>query len=101
MAAPIRSLPLHAIAHMPLRCTLLHAHHIRCPLPYAGWLPAIHCNHAPIRRCLRLHQCMLLAATPTPPLLHTAARTPLAPLLPSPLPPLPLLVPLALIAKKR
>ncbi len=90
-----------AVTHTPLRCTLLHARHIRYPLPHARWLPAIHCNCAPVRRCLRLHQRTLLAAAPTLPLLHTAARTPLAPLLPSPLPPLLLLVPRPLIAKKR
>ncbi len=86
-------------------CTLLHtccstAHHIHCPLPHARWLPAIHCR-APVHRRLRIQQRMLLAATPTPPLLHTAACMPLAPLLLSPLPPLPLLVPHPLIAKKR
>jgi hypothetical protein len=100
LAAPIRSLPLHAVAHTPLRCTLLHARHICCMLPHARWLPAIHCNCAPVRRRLRLHQRTLLDAAPTLPLLHTAARTPLAPLLPSPLLPLPLLVPRPLIAKK-
>ncbi len=76
LAAPTRLLPLHAVAHTPLRCTLLHARHICCPLPHACWLPAIHCDCAPFRRRLRLHQRTLLAATPTPPLLHTAARTP-------------------------
>jgi hypothetical protein len=94
-------LPLHVAAHTQLRCTLLHARHIRCPLPHPRWLPAIHYNCAPVRRCLRLHQRTLLTVTPTPPLLHTAACTPLAPLLPLPLPPLPLLVPCPLIAKKR
>jgi hypothetical protein len=44
---------------------------------------------------------MLLTAAPMLLLLHTAARMPLAPLLLSPLPPLPLLVPHPLIAKKR
>jgi hypothetical protein len=101
LAAPTRLLPLHAIAHTLLRCTLLHARHIRCLLPHARWLPAIHCDRSPIRRHLRLHQHMLLAAAPLLLLLHTAARTPLAPLLPSPLPPPPLLVPRPLIAKKR
>jgi hypothetical protein len=101
LAAPTRLLLLHAVAHTPLCCTLLHAHHIRCPLQHARWLPAIHCNCAPVHRRLRLYQRTLLAATPTPPLLHTAARTPLAPLLPSPLPPPLLLVPRPLIAKKR
>ncbi len=101
LAASIRLLLLHAIAHMPIHCTLLHACHIRCPLPHACWLPAIHFNCAPVRCHLWLHQRMLLAATPTLPLLHTAACTPLAPLLQSPLPPLPLLVPRPLIAKKR
>ncbi len=100
-AATHMPLPLHIAAHMPLCCMLLHACHIRCPLPHARWLPAIHCDRAPVRRCLRLHQRTLLAATPTLPLLHTAACTPLAPLLPSPLPPTPLLVPRRLIAKKR
>jgi hypothetical protein len=101
LAAPTRLLPLHAVAHMLLHCMLLHARHIRCLLPHAHLLPAIHCNRAPVRRCLRLHQRTLLAAAPTPPLLHTAARTPLAPLLSSPLPPPLLLVPHPLIAKKR
>jgi hypothetical protein len=81
LAASTRSLLLHAVAHTPLRCTLLHAHHIRCLLLHACWLPAIHCDRVPIRRRLRLYQCTLLAAALTPPLLHTAARTPLAPLL--------------------
>jgi hypothetical protein len=101
LAAPIRSLPLHAVTHTPLRYTLLHARHIRCLLPHARWLPAIHCDRAPVRCRLRLHQRMLLTAAPMLPLLHTAARTPLAPLLLSPLPPLPLLVPRPLIAKTR
>jgi hypothetical protein len=101
LAATHTLLPLHIAAHTLLRCTLLHPCHIRCPLPHARWLPAIHCNCAPVRRCLRLHQCTLLAATPTPPLLHTAACTPLAPLLPSPLPNPPLLMPRPLIAKKK
>jgi hypothetical protein len=86
------------------RCTLLHtrrsaAHHIHCPLLHVHWLPAIHCDRAPACQCLRIQQCTLLAATPTPPLLHTAARTPLPPLLLlPPLPPPPLLVRLLLIA---
>ncbi len=101
LAAPICLLPLHAVVHTPLRCTLLHSRHIRCLLPHARWLPAIHWDCAPVRRRLLLHQRTLLAAAPTPPLLHTAARTPLAPLLLSSLPPLPLLVPHPLIAKKR
>jgi hypothetical protein len=100
LAAPTCFLLLHAVAHTPLRCTLLHARHIRCPLLHACWLSAIHFDRAPIRRRLRLHQRTLLAAAPTPPLLHTAACMPLAPLLPSPLPPPPLLVPHLLIAKK-
>ncbi len=75
------------------RCLLSHAHRIRCPLPHARWLHAIHCNHPPGCRRLLPHTRTLLAAAPTPPLLHTAACTPLPPLLPPPLPPLPLLVP--------
>jgi hypothetical protein len=101
LAALTRLLPLHAVAHTPLRCTLLHARHIRCPLLHARWLPAINCDRALVRHHLRLHQHMLLADAPTPPLLHTAAHTSLAPLLLSPLLPLPLLVPRPLIAKKR
>jgi hypothetical protein len=82
-------------------CMLSHARCIRCPLLHTRWLPAVHCNCAPGRRPLLPHTCTLLAAATTPLLLHTAARTPLPPLLPSPLPPLPLLVPRALIAKKK
>jgi hypothetical protein len=78
-------------------CTLSHACRIRCQLPHARWLPAIHRNCAPSRRSLLLHTCTLLAATPTPLLLPTAARTPHPPLLLSP----PLLLPHALIAKKK
>ncbi len=83
------------------RCTLLHARRIRCSLPHALWLHAFHCNHSPSRRRLLPHTLTLLAAAPTPPLLHTAARTPLPPLLPLPLPPPPLLVPRPLIALKK
>ncbi len=83
------------------RCPLSHTHGIRCPLPHARWLPAVHRDRAPGRRRLLLHTRTLLAAAPTPPLPPTAARTPLPPLLPSPLPPSLLLVPRALIAKKK
>jgi hypothetical protein len=82
-------------------CTLSHARHIRCLLPHARWLPAVHCDRAPGRRRLLPHTHTLLAAAPTPPLLPTATRTLLPPLLLSPLPPPPLLVPRALIAKKK
>ncbi len=78
--------PLHAVARTP------H------PLLHARWLNAIHCNHSPGHRRLLPHTCMLLAAAPTPPLLHTAACTPLPPLLLPLLPPPPLLVPHPLIA---
>ncbi len=101
-----RSRPLpHTRRH---RCTLLHAHRIRCPLPHTRrircslphtcWLPAIHCNHSPGHCCLLPHTRTLLTAIPTPPLLHTAARMLLPPLLLSPLPPPLLLVPRPLIA---
>jgi hypothetical protein len=83
------------------RCMLSHARRICCLLPHARWLPAVHCDHAPGRRRLLLHTRTLLAVTPMPPLLPTAAHTPHPPLLPSPLPPPPLLVPRALIAKKK
>jgi hypothetical protein len=99
LAAPTRSLLLHTVAHTLLCCMLLHARHIRCPLLHTCWLPAIHCDHAPLRRRLQLHQRTLLAAAPMPPLLHNTVRMPLAPLLQSPLPPPPLLVPGLLIAK--
>ncbi len=82
-------------------CMLLHACRIRCPLLHARWLPDVHCDSAPGHRRQLPHTRMLLAATLTPPLLPTAAHTPLPPLLLSPLPPLPLLVPRALIAKKK
>jgi hypothetical protein len=89
---PHRCTLSHARRH---RCMLSHARRICCPLPHTCWLPAIHCNRAPGRRCLLPHTCTLLAAAPTLPLLPTAACTPLPPLLPSPLPPLLLLVPRA------
>ncbi len=79
-------------------CTLSHACRIRCLLLHACWLPAVYCNHAPGRRRLLPHTLTLLDAPPTLPLLPTAACTPHPPLLPSPLPPPPLLVPRALIA---
>jgi hypothetical protein len=82
-------------------CMLLHARRIRCLLMHARWLPAVHCNCAPGCRRLLPHTRTLLTAAPTPLLLPTAARTPHPPLLPSPLPPPPLLVPCALIAKKK
>jgi hypothetical protein len=78
------------------RCMLLHAHRIRCLLPHACWLPAVHRDHAPGRCRLLPHTRTLLAAAPMPPLLPTATRTPHPPL-----PPPPLLVPCALIAKKK
>jgi hypothetical protein len=60
-----------------------------------------HRPHPLLAATRMLAACHLLqSAAPTPPLLHTAACTPLPPLLPSPLPPLPLLVPHPLIAKK-
>jgi hypothetical protein len=83
------------------RCMLLHTCCICCLLPHTCWLPAVHCDRAPGRHCLLPHTRTLLAAAPMLPLLPTAARTPLPPLLPSPLPPLLLLVPRALIAKKK
>jgi hypothetical protein len=83
------------------RCTLLHAHRIRCPLPHTRWLPAVHPDRAPGCHRLLPHTRTLLAAAPMPLLLPTTARTLHPPLLPSPLPPLPLLVPRALIAKKK
>jgi hypothetical protein len=67
-------------------------------LLHACWLPTVHCNLSPGRHRLLPHTHTLLTAAPTPLLLHIAARTPLPPLLPSPLPPLPLLVPRPLIA---
>ncbi len=82
-------------------CMLLQACRIRCPLLHARWLPAVHCNCAPSRRGLLPHTRTLLAAAPTLLLLPIAARTPHPPLLPSPLPPPPLLVPRALIAKNK
>ncbi len=95
----------------PCRCTLSHAHRcrcmlshaclIRCPLPHSRWLPAVHCDRAPDNRRLLPHTRTLLAATPTLPLLPTAACTLHPPLLLSPLPPPLLLVPRALIAKKK
>jgi hypothetical protein len=75
-------------------CCCTHATSAACCCTHAGCLPSIACR-------LRLHQCTLLAAAPMLLLLHTAACTPLAPLLPSPLPPPLLLVPRPLIAKKR
>ncbi len=83
------------------RCTLLHARRIRCLLPHACWLPAVHFDRAPGRHCLLPHTRTLLAAAPTLLLLPTSARTLHPPLLPSPLPPPPLLLPRALIAKKK
>ncbi len=57
----------HACRH---RCMLLHARRIHCLLPHARWLPAIHCNPAPV--CCRLlpHTRTLLAAAPTLPHPH-------------------------------
>jgi hypothetical protein len=83
------------------RCMLLHARRIRCPLPHARWLPAVHPDRAPSRCRLLPYTRTLLAAAPTLPLPPTAAHMPHPPLLLSPLPPPPLLVPRALIAKKK
>ncbi len=68
------------------------------PLPHARWLPAVHREHSPGCCPLLPHTRTLLAAAPMLLLLHTAACTPLPPMLPSPLPPPPLLVPRPLIA---
>jgi hypothetical protein len=89
----------HLLPHTRCRCCmLLHARCIRCPLPHTHWLHAVQRNHSPGRHRLLPHTRTLLAAAPMPPLLHTAARTPLPPLLPPPLPPLPLLVSCPVIA---
>jgi hypothetical protein len=65
----------------PCRCMLSHARPIRCLLPHARLLPAVHCDRAPSRRRLLPHTRTLLAAPPMPPLLPTAACTPLPSLL--------------------
>ncbi len=103
--------PLPTLPHT--RCCRYTLSHTRCSAArccthassaaryctHTSCLP-IHCDRVLVRHRLQLHQRTLLAAAPMPPLLHTAARTPLAPLLPSPLPPPPLLVPRPLIDKK-
>ncbi len=85
---------------------LPHTRRCRCMLSHT--LPSAErcCMHATSAAHCRMHAGCLpsIAIVPLSAaalLLHTAARTPFAPLLPSPVPPPPLLVPCWLIAKKR